>query len=362
MKKSVFNRGFSLAAALIIVTAAVTGQEVTKEYNKEFPADDNSSLELSNRYGDVIVKSSSETDKVLIDVKITVRYPNREKAERYLSYLNVEFSEEPGLIKVRTVIDNKFSFTGWGGDSRKFRIDYHVSMPEAMNLTLYNRYGDTDLDDLTGLVEVDIKYGNLTAGKFLRGAEKPRNKISLAYGKASVEEAGWLDVYLRYSSGFTLPKCQALLLDSKYSNITLGTVSSMVAESRYDSKFRIDNISNLVIDQGYSNVNIGSLSKKLDLTAGYGSFNSDRVVRDFESLEVDTRYASVTLGIDESAKYNLDAKISYGGVKFNDENFNVRRRLIENTSTELNGIMGSEEPQEAFVKIRSSYATIKLYR
>lgn len=361
MKKLVFKPGILLATALFLVTAAVTAQEVSKDYNKEFKAGQNTALELSNRYGDVIV-NTGQTDKVVINVKIMVRYPNQEKAEKLLSYLDVDFTEGPDLIQAKTVIDDKFSFTGWGGESRRFRIDYQVTMPEDMKLTVYNRYGDTELDDLSDYVEIDIKYGNLNTGKLTRGAEKPQSKISLAYGKASIEEAGWLDVYLRYCGGFSIEKCQALLLDSKYSNISLGTVSSVVADSRYDSKFRINDINNLVIDQGYSNVNIGSLSKKLDLTAGYGSFNVDRVEKDFESLEVDTRYANVTLGIDESAKYDLDAKTSYGGLKYNNDNFHVRRRIIENTSSEISGTVGSQESPGSSVKIKSSYATIKLYQ
>ncbi|MBN1107217.1 MAG: hypothetical protein JXR66_04130 [Bacteroidales bacterium] len=362
MKKSVFNRSTILGTALFLLSLGISAQqEVSKEYSKEYTAGENTELELSNRYGDVTIRTSDD-NKVVINVKVMVRYPNREKAERLLSYIDVEFTESPELIKAQTVIDDKFSFNGWGGDSRKFRIDYNVTMPENMSLELYNRYGNTELDDLSGYVDVDIKYGNLNAGRLTRGAEKPRNRISLAYGKASVDEAGWLDVYLRYCGDFNLPEAQALLLDSKYSHITLGTVNSLVADSRYDSNFRIDNINNLVIDQGYSNVDIGSLSKKLMLTAGYGSFSSDRVADDFESLEIDTRYASVTLGIDESADYSLDAKLSYGGIRFNDENFNVKRRIVENTSTELVGTVGDDESPESSVKIRSSYATIKLYR
>lgn len=362
MKKSVFKRSTILGTALFLLTLGISAQEeVTKEYSKEYTAGENTELELSNRYGDVTIRTSDD-NKVVIKVKVMVRYPNREKAERLLSYIDVEFTESPDLINARTVIDDKFSFSGWGGESRRFRIDYNVTMPENMNLELYNRYGDTELDDLSGFVDVDIKYGNLRAGKLTRGPEKPWNKISLAYGKASLEEAGWLDVYLRYCTDFNLPESQALLLDSRYSRITLGTVNSLVADSRYDSNFRISNINNLVIDQGYSNVDIGSLAKKLVLTAGYGSFTSDNVPDNFESLEVETRYANVTLGIDESADYNLDAKLSYGGIRFNDENFNVKRRIVENTSTEIVGTVGDEESPESSVKIRSSYATIRLYR
>jgi len=361
MKKLVYKSGTLLAAAMLLVTTALTAQdEVTKEFNKEYNVNNNSALEIDNRYGDIIVEAS-QTDKVIINVKVTVKFPNKERADRLLGYIDVQFSEEGSNLKARTVIDDKFNFTGWGGDSRKFSIDYLVKMPPSLALSLSNRYGDTDLDDLTGFVNLDIKYGNLTASRLLRGNEKPLSKINVSYGKATIDEAGWLDVILRYSGSFTLTKCQALLIDSKYSTLNIGTVSSLVGESRYDGKFRIENISNLIIDEAYSNLTVGTLTKKLTVDAAYGSFNTEVVKAGFESIGVDTRYASVRLGIEESANYNLNARLSYGGLKYNEENFVNKRRIIENTSTEISGVVGKEESPEATVKINGSYATVKLY-
>jgi len=91
-----------------------------------------------------------------------------------------------------------------------------------------------------------------------------------------------------------------------------------VGETKYD-KLKVESVNNLVLDCGYADINIGSLSRKLVFEGGYGSFNLDRVPGGFESLEVDTHYMGVRLGIDESASYNLDANVSYGGLKFNEE-------------------------------------------
>ena len=292
-------------------------------------------------------------------MKVTVKYPTREKAEKLLSYIDVVFNEEPDLISAKTVIDDKFSFTGWSSESRKFSIDYNVKMPVWMDLELANRYGNTELDDLAGFVNIDIKYGNLTAAKLARGNEKPMNTISLAYGKGSIEEAGWLDAIIRYCGSFTVTKSQALLLDSKYSKLYLGSTSSVVGETKYDN-LKIDNINNLVLDAGYADINIGTLVKKLVFTVGYGSFNVDRVPAGFESLEVDSRYTGVRLGIDESASYNLNSRISYGGLKFNEENYKNKRRIVENNSSIIEGVVGTEESPSSSVKIDASYGSIKL--
>jgi hypothetical protein len=360
MKAQVYKTGGLLLASLFLLTVSLSGQEeVKKEFHKEYTAKVGSRLDLNNRYGDIVIQTS-ESNQVVINVKVTVKYTSREKAEKLLSYIDVQFDEGSDFVSAKTVIDDKFNFSGWGNDSRRFSIDYEVKMPEWMNLNLINKYGNADLDDIKGLVNLDIKYGNLTADKLLRGNEKPLNNLTLSYGKATIDEAGWLDATIRYCSNFTITKCQALLLDSKYSGVQIGTISSVVGETKYD-KIRIDEINNLVLDAGYADVNVGSLAKKLDFTGGYGSLNVDRVPAGFESISVDTHYMGIKVAIDESACYRLDAHTSYGSVKFNEDNFLNQKRIIENNSSEISGVVGKETNPSARVTIESSYGGVRLY-
>jgi hypothetical protein len=73
------------------------------------------------------------------------------------------------------------------------------------------------------------------------------------------------------------------------------------------------------------------------------------------------RYMGIRLGIEENASYNLEAKVSYGGLKYNEENFKNQRRVIENNSNEVAGIMGKEESPAAKVNVTASYGSVKLY-
>ena len=360
MKKSVFKPGILLLAGLFLLASGVSGQEeVSKEFHKQYTAKKGMMLDLNNRYGNIVAETS-QSDQVVIDVKVTVRYPNKEKAEKLLSYIDVQFSDSPEKISAETVIDEKFSFTGWSGESRKFMINYNVKMPEWMDLTLANRYGNTELDDLSGLVNLSIKYGNLNASNLTRGNEKPLSKLDLAYGKGTIEEAGWMDLVIRYCGNLTINKSQALLLDSKYSKLIFGTASSIVAETRYDN-LRVETINNLILDTGYADINIGTVNKKLKFDGSYSSLNVDRVPEGFESVDVDARYTGVRIGIDESASYNLEGKVSYGGLKFNEDNFKYKKRIIENNSTEVSGTIGKNESPSSKVTVTASYGTVKLY-
>jgi hypothetical protein len=358
MKKSNYKSSGLIILSLLFGFCTLSGQELTKEFHKEYTAGANTTLEISNRYGDVVIESWDK-NQVVIDVKVTIEMPNRDKAEKLLGYIDVNFSEGDNLISAKTVIDDNFNFTGWGSDSRKFSIDYTVKMPVETALTLSNKYGNTDIDELHGLTNLDIKYGNLTAGKLTRGNVKPLNKLSLAYGKGTITEAGWIDANIRYSGRFEISKSQAILLDSKYSKLSLGETSSMVGASKYDN-IRLESINNMVVEDGYSEINIGTLKKKLNFSGSYGSLTVENIPAGFESIDVKTRYMGVKLGIDESSSYRLDAKVTYGGLKYNQDNFRSQRLNIENNSKEISGVVGKTESPSASVNVVASYGTVKL--
>jgi hypothetical protein len=359
MKKSDYKAGMLILTAFLLIPFTLKAEEVSKEFHKEYKASASSTLDINNKYGDVVIQSWDK-DQIVIDVKITVELPNKEKAEKLLSYIDVQFAENGDLVSAKTVIDDKFSFTGWGGDSKKFSIDYNIKMPASSALTLSNKYGNSDIDELHGLVNMDIKYGNLTAGKLTRGNVKPFSNINLAYGKGTIDEAGWLDLTIRYVGGFSIEKSQALLLDSKYSKLEVGETSSIVGESKYDN-IKITKINNFVLDNGYCDVNVGELTKKLTYNGSYGSFEVDNIPAGFETLETDTRYMGVKLAISESASYKLDAKLSYGGLKYDEEKFRNQKRIVQNNSSEISGTIGDEPSPASSVKVNSAYGSVRLY-
>jgi len=356
MKKSIYKSGLFFIISLFLISSTISADEVTKEFHKEYTAGIKT-LAISNKYGDVVIQSWDK-DQIVIDVKVTVDMSNRDKAQSFLDKIDVQFSEGTNVISAKTVLEDNFNFSGWS-DSKRFRIDYNIKMPVGTDLTLSNKYGNTDIDELHGLMDLDIKYGNLTAGKLTRGNIKPLSRLILAYGKGTIDETGWLDLNERYVGSMEIAKSQAILLDSKYSKIMLGETSSMVGESKYDN-IKIETIKNLVLENGYTEVNIGELIKKLNYSGSYGSFSIDRIPAGFESLDVDTHYMGVKLGIEESACYKLDAKVTYGGLKYDEDNFKNQRRVIENNSTELSGTVGKEENPSSKVNVLSSYGTVRL--
>lgn len=357
MKTPIYKSGFLLSLA-ILLAASLSAEPSVKEFHKEYTAGPNTTLDISNRYGNITVVTSDQ-NQIVIDVKVTVELPSKERADKLLSFIDVQFTESDNVISAKTMIDEKFNFSGWGGESRRFSINYNIRMPKKINFTMANKYGNADLGEISGLVKLDIKYGNLNADELSRGNEKPMNYLGIAYGKATVGSAGWLNISARYCGSLKIDKSQALLLDSKYSKVQIGEASSLVGETRYDN-LRIDKINNMVLDGGYSDIAVETLSKKLKFEGGYGALTVEEIPAGFESIETDTRYIGVKLGIDDEASYKLDAKLSYGSLKFNEENYQNQKRIVQNNKNETSGIVGTESSPKSWVKVNATYGTVKL--
>ena len=86
MEKSAYKSKLLVLLTATLISFSLAAQEASKEYHKEFKADKNTTLDLNTKYGDVSV-TGWDKDQIVIDVKVTVRHPDKAKAEKYLTSL-----------------------------------------------------------------------------------------------------------------------------------------------------------------------------------------------------------------------------------------------------------------------------------
>ncbi len=331
--------------------------EISKSLHKEFKVSGNSVFTLQNKYGKVDIQNW-EKNELVIDVKIIIEHPSKEKAEKLLDYLNVEFSSSGNEIKAITRIDDKFSKirgSDWG-DEKKFSINYTVKMPKSLDINLYNKYGDTFIDELTGKAKVEIKYGNLQANKILRGDTKPLSVLVVGYGKASIDEVNWMKIEIKYSK-LEIKKSRAIVLLSKYSKIYIDEASSIVAESKYDV-YNIGKTENFVVEGAYSTYKLDYLGKKLHIQSKYTHTSVDKIPATFEEIDIKNSYGGVKLGIDSNASYHLKGEAKYADISF--PSGGKMNKIRGNTSSSYEGVVGSDPDPKAKVSIVTSYGGVKL--
>lgn len=359
MKKLFTNKRVTLFAALLCTVAlSASAQEVKKEFKREFVPKDNSTLTVINKFG-AVVTETWDRNNVVVDVTVKIEHSSVERARKLLDMITVQFTEADGNLKAETVFDKEFSSISWKGSNNNFSINYNIKMPANVNLDIDNKYGNVVIDDVSGHAMLNVKYGDLTVNKLTRGNVKPLNTIIVAYGKATVYELGWAEINARYVGMFSVEKATALLVDSKYSKVSVTQVSSLVADSKYDG-YNVGAANNIVVMGGYTDLRFKKVNKKLEVETKYGNLSVDAIPAGFDKVNVKAGYCAVRLGIDPSACYRLNASSSYGSVKLDESRFSPDRRIVGNTSTEMAGKVGNCSSPSSEVNINTSYGSVKL--
>lgn len=346
----------TLIASTLLITSVYCGdEEVKKKISKEFQADENTHLIIENKFGAVDI-NDWEKDEISLLITITVEHPNEEKAKEILEYLDVKIIKEGNTIKAQTVIDDKLKDKGFDNDRKDFSIDYTVHVPKYLHLSLLNKYGDIFINELDGLVDIELRYGNMKVNKLSRGDEKPMNKIELAYSKATVEESGWLKVNMKYS-GIKMMNSQALILLSKYSQLTIEKTSSIVLEGKYDN-YKFGEVTNFVGTTQYSNIKIGTTVKKFICESKYSDTKIEYMPEDFKVIKIDSKYGKTRIGIDPGASYKLNGEAHYGKIYCPEEG---RMSKVEQPhSYTIFGLVGTNEETNSQVEVKSSYGHVYL--
>jgi len=330
--------------------------EFTKEYHEEFQANENSVLTLQNKYGNIDIQNW-DSQRIKIDVIVTVAHSSEDKAEKMLSYIDVDFSSSGNSVMAITRIDDKFNRSGSWNNGDDFEINYTVMMPKSISLDLYNKYGNVSIDEVAGHANIELKYGNLTAYKLSRGNEKPLNTVSLGYANgSSIAECNWLKTNIKYSS-LEIEKAKAFVGYTSYMKLQIEEASSVVIEGKYDG-YRFGKLSNLVINASYSKINVDELSKKLEADTKYTNVSIDHMPASFEGININTKYGTYKIGIDSDASYNLDGDAGYSKIYYPDSD-NVSR-IQENTSMKVYGTVGAKSNPDADVNITTKYGNVKL--
>ncbi|MBN2635635.1 MAG: hypothetical protein JXR61_05150 [Prolixibacteraceae bacterium] len=332
--------------ALFTTSGIVSAIEKTKEYNEKWPISEVSSLDISNKFGEVKVANEGGSE-VTINVLITVEAGNESAAEKLLDQINVAFTKSGTTIKAVTNIDNGFK------SQREFSIDYIINVPENKNLRITNKYGNTFVNKLHANGNFDISYGSFSANELLT-PENGTMKLDLAYGNASIDEATVLEAEISYSP-VSIDRVKKLTIDSKYSQLSGDNAGDVVIDSRYD-QFSFGQVESLSAETKYSHIDMDKLTSSLKIDAGYGSIQVDEVSPDFESISISNSYGQISLGLN-NASYTVDATCQYCGISYPEDNFQGNK-INENNTREIKGTVGSVNGGS--VTIESRYGDIRL--
>lgn len=256
--------------------------EKTKSYSKSYNVDGNDVINIDNKFGKITVITWAKSE-VKVDVQIKVGANDEDKAQKLLDNVTIRDSKDGSGVSFKTYINQNDDDNGsWGNlfgkknSVRKMEINYTVYMPAKNPLTITNKYGSTELPDLSGKLNINNSYGSLNA----KSLSNPACQIRVKYGSATIGTLTGSDLDVAYGS-LNLGDCDKLNADVSYGSAKIGRITtSGNINVKFSGALKIGeidkNVKNLSVNSSYSSVKLGvsdGQNADFDITVHYGSFN-----------------------------------------------------------------------------------------
>ncbi len=313
MKKQLYN----LILALLFIPIAANANDIgkfkhekSKSIKKEYSVNADATLKVDNRYGNVDVISWNE-NRIVIEVKITVRGDNEEKVLDKLDRIDIEFEGSRSLVYAKTIIDkNKSSWSwNWGRKSNvNYEINYRIKVPITNNANLINDYGSISLNELKGDASINCDYGKIIIGEL----HSINNKINIDYTNNST--VGYMkggSINADYSK-FTIEEAGNVKLNADYTTSIFEKINDLTYNCDYGS-LTIDEASSVIGNGDYLSAKLGTIAKTVKIDADYGSIKIENLRDGFESVDISTSYAGIKIGIPKNSSFNFELQLSYAG-------------------------------------------------
>ncbi|MGM9507602.1 DUF4097 family beta strand repeat-containing protein [Larkinella sp. GY13] len=212
---------FLLTFVTISTLAQTRLQVVTKTVEKELAYSVGQRVNLTAQKADITIKGWSKTT-VLVRLKLIAKHPEREVAERELTYLNYDIQTRNNVID----LSNRFTIPQRSGAIKgNLKAVYEIWVPTRCSISLQNTFGDVSLSDLAGDTSLKVEFGKLSISN-LNG----KTTVISDYGDIDATELGGFftikaekaEIILRDLSGNGT-------IQSRYGRLSIQPVASLTA-------------------------------------------------------------------------------------------------------------------------------------
>jgi DUF4097 and DUF4098 domain-containing protein YvlB len=158
-----------LAALLIcLCDSGVLAERYTFALHKELRTGANPTLRVRNTSGEIRIESHPE-NKIMIDALKMVEADDFEKAKTIAEEIEVNIKDYDSEIEIKTRYPSRKSRRFFSsGRNVTVCVDYHIWVPEEIELSIHSTSGDVTISDISGGVEVSLTSGDFSM-KRMRG-------------------------------------------------------------------------------------------------------------------------------------------------------------------------------------------------
>ncbi|MGB3467371.1 MAG: hypothetical protein WBA74_18955, partial [Cyclobacteriaceae bacterium] len=302
-----------LLSGLIVFSTYATSNKsdvkLTKNITKSFLVGAKPEVDVSNKYGKVIV-TGWDKDSVKISVDIVAYGKNSETVEKMIAKVDVDFMHNAGYLAVETQMNRRrgnfggliSDLEGYGKtflNSNKLTIDYTIYVPKATVFSLENKFGDVFLDKLYGTIDLDLSHGDLKARE-LQG----KANIQLSYGNGRIKTMK--EGFIKLKGGeIDVQEGDEIDVESSSSELIFGDIKSLLISSRND-KIRAGSVRVLKGTGDFTDIFVSEVNNELDINMEYGELYVERIGEDFSSILINSKAADINLVISPESYFSAN--------------------------------------------------------
>ena len=207
----------STALLICLSHSTVPAERHTFTFHKELRTGANPSLRVRNTFGEIRIESHPD-NKIIIDALKVVEADDSGKAKRIAEEIEVIVRNYDSRTEIKTRHPSRKSkgllrrLSSLDGN-RSVYVDYHILVPEEIELHIHSASGDVIISDISGGAEVHATSGDVSVRKIKGNLSLETTsgdvEISCTSGKTSVEDVTGSveidkssgDVYLEWIKG-----------------------------------------------------------------------------------------------------------------------------------------------------------------
>ncbi|MCC1483739.1 hypothetical protein [Winogradskyella immobilis] len=332
-----------------IETAKTTKDRTIK---KSFNVSENATLKVSNSFGNLNIITWDQ-NRIEFDITIKVSGNNDEKVQERLDGIDIDFSASNNLVSAITKIEkSKNNWWNWGKKMNlNMEIDYVIKMPMTNNVDLYNKFGSINLDQLKGSSKIRCDHGKITTKELMSND----NVIDFNHTRNSYFEYINEGEISANHSGYTISKTENITIKANHTKSTVEFAENIEYDCNHGS-LKVDNVNSLKGDGNHLTTRIGDVFKNLKLRGSHGSLKIERVAPIVNTIDIDTRFTSMTIGYDAGFNFNFDLYFQHGSLRDSD-GFNYTNKETTHTSKKYQGYYGAKDSGN-LVKINSQHGSV----
>jgi hypothetical protein len=251
--------------------------EKKRTVTKTYALGNTDRVSLKNQFGEMKIIPWNKND-IKVDVTIVTKGSTDEIAQKIMDRIRIEDGRSGNTVYFQTKMDEMKG--NWDNKKKgeykeqSMQIDYAVYMPVSVPLEAQNQFGPMILPDYRGQVELESKFGKLTAGRLDKVKE-----VNVEFGSAYIQSVSGGSISIKFSKADIGQFRGDIVLRAEFSDVV-----KLVAGN---------DVKSMELSSSYSHVYLDlpqNLSAHFSIRTSYGDFHNKTQFPIQETRQSSERY------------------------------------------------------------------------